>query len=303
MACRFEVTLAASGAHLLDAARAALDEASRIETALTVFCASSELSYVNRHAGSGPVAVGAELFSLLERCRGLHQETDGAFDITTTPLSRCWGFLARAPHVPLADDIDAARRSVGMRHVRLDTAAHTVSFARPDVELNLGSIGKGYALDAMSRAIRRPGVTHALLSAGGSSLLVVGARRVWAVDVTSPQVMHPIARLELSSGALGTSGQGEQFTIADGRRYGHVIDPSTGRPTSGVLTASVVTGDAESADALSTAFPIGGPALAERYCRDHPDTLAFVTPDERPLRTLVFGRHRGARLEVRHAHA
>jgi FAD:protein FMN transferase len=302
MACRFEVTLFADDARHIDAARAALDEAGRIEAVLTVFRESSELSRINSHAAGTPEPAGSELFTLLTRCQHLHAATGGAFDITSTPLSRCWGFLEREGRVPPATDIDAARRRVGMDWVMLDATARTVRFTQPEMQLNLGSIGKGYALDRMGQLLRRDGVRRALVSAGGSSVLAIGgAGRGWTIDVTSPQLDSRIARLRLRDGALGTSGAGEQFFVADGgdgARYGHVIDPRTGWPARGVLSASVVTPDAETADALSTAFLVGGVELADRYCRSHTGVLALVTLDDQTARTRVFGHYAGAQLEI-----
>ena len=302
MACRFEITLFEADTRHIDAARAALDEAGRIEAALTVFHESSEVSRINRHAGTAPASASDELFALLTRCQQLHAATGGVFDITSTPLSRCWGFLQREGRVPPAADIAAARGSVGMDRVELDATARTVRFAQPGMEFNLGSIGKGYALDRLGQLLRRDGVRRALVSAGGSSVLAIGgASGGWTIDVTSPLLERRIARLRLRDAALGTSGAGEQFFITEGAeatRYGHVIDPRTGWPARGVLSASVVTRDAETADALSTAFLVGGVDTAQRYCRDHADVLAFITPDGGTARTRVFGHCVGAQLEM-----
>jgi len=300
MACRFEVTLPGDDARHIEAARRALDEAARVEAALSVFRQSSEVSRINRQAAAAAAPASVELFALLARCQTLHSATDGAFDVTTTPLSRCWGFLKREGRVPPASDIDAALRSVGMDRVRLDGSSRTVRFAGAGMELNLGGIGKGYALDRLGHHLRRDGVSRALVSAGGSSVLAIGAAgRGWTIDVTSPQRESRIARLRLQNGALGTSGAGEQFFVSGGNgvRYGHVIDPRTGWPAHGVLSASVVTSDAETADALSTAFLIGGVALADRYCRDHIGVFAFITLDDPTERTRVFGHYAGAHLE------
>ena len=187
-----------------------------------------------------------------------------------------------------------------MDRVRLDGTSRTVRFAGAGMELNLGGVGKGYALDRMGHHLRRDGVSRALVSAGGSSVLAIGGvGRGWTIDVTSPQRESRIARLRLRDGALGTSGAGEQFFVSggDGARYGHVIDPRTGWPARGVLSASVVTSDAETADALSTAFLIGGVALADRYCRDHRGVFAFITLDDPGERTRAFGHYIGAQLE------
>jgi thiamine biosynthesis lipoprotein len=189
-----------------------------------------------------------------------------------------------------------------MERVVLDATARSVRFTQPGMQLNLGSIGKGYALDRMGQLLRRDGVRRALVSAGGSSVLATGgAGRGWTIDVTSPQLDRRIARLRLRDGALGTSGAGEQFFVADGgdgTRYGHLIDPRTGWPAHGVLSASVVTRDAETADALSTAFLVGGVELADRYCRNHTGVLALVTLDDETAPTRVFGHYLGAQLEI-----
>jgi thiamine biosynthesis lipoprotein len=299
MACRFEVLLAGEDARFVAAAREALDEADRIEAALTVFRDSSELMRINRTAGDGPADVDAELLDLLTVCQTLHEATEGAFDITTTPLSRCWGFLAREGRLPSPDAIDAARARVGMRHVDLDPVRHAVRFTQPGIELNLGSIGKGYALGRMAALLRERGVTDALLSAGGSSVLAIGGPgRGWMIDLRSRRVARPrLARLHLSNGAIGTSGAGEQYVDIDGTRYGHVLDPRSGWPAKGMLSVSVVAGDAALADALSTAFLVGGLELAERYCAAHPQTLAILTPDDGSEEPRIVGNFTGAILE------
>ena len=299
MACRFEVTLSSEDARHVPAAREVLDEIDRIESALTVFRETSGLVRLNRAASQGPVVVDDALFGLLRLCRELHARTGGAFDVTTTPLSRCWGFLRREGRLPSPEEIAAARELVGMDRVELDDAARTVRFRRPGMELNLGSIGKGYALGQVAARLRQQGVRHALVSAGGSSVVAIGGRSAgWVVDLRSRQVSRDrLARLRLRDAALGTSGAGEQFVEIGGTRYGHVLDPRTGSPASGILSASVVATGPALADALSTAFLVGGVELARRYCAEHPDTLALVTPDDGTERPRAFGQCPGALLE------
>lgn len=293
MACRFEVTLSGEDTDCVGRVQQALAEAARLEARLSVFRDDSELSRVNRSAGGRPVPVSRELFYLLRRCRELHAETGGTFDITSTPLSRCWGFLKRQGHVPDPDALDAARRRVGMPHVILESLSRTVSFDRDGVELNLGSIGKGYAVERVAARLRRLGIRHALISAGGSSVRALGGRRAWTIDLTSRQTAGRIARLRLRHGALATSGAGEQYVDAAGTRFGHVLDPRTGWPAQGLLSVSVAAADAATADALATAFLVGGEDLARRYCASHPDTLAILTVDCPDARTIVVGSHPG----------
>jgi thiamine biosynthesis lipoprotein len=299
MACRFEVTLDGENGHDVPAAREGLDEVDRIESALTVFRETSDLVRLNRAASDGPVPVDDDLFALLRLCRQLHADTGGAFDVTSTPLSRCWGFLRREGRLPGSEEIAGARALVGMDGVELDETARTVRFRRPGMELNLGSIGKGYALGRVGMLLRRRGVRDALVSAGGSSVLALGGDDAgWVVDLRSRQVKRDrLARLRLRDAALGTSGAGEQFVEIAGTRYGHVLDPRTGFPASGVLSASVVAAEPAVADALSTAFLVGGPELARSFCEHHPGTLALLTSDDGTERPRVFGQCPGATLE------
>ena len=299
MACRFEITLASAHAIWVPAARAALNEIDRIEDRLSVFREESAITRVNRFASDEPVALDDALLELLEQCGELYRATGGAFDITSTPLSRCWGFLQREGRVPSTEAMKAALASVGFDAVHVDRARRTVRFLRPRIELNFAAIGKGYALDQVAADMRGAGVTDALLSAGRSSLLAIGGEDAgWHVDVVSARrdeaaASGPLARVWLRDAALGTSGSGEQFVVADGSRYGHVIDPRTGWPAAGVLSVSVIASSAAVADALSTAFLVGGAELAERYCAEHPSVMAIVTPEDRSEMPRVFGRVRG----------
>ena len=298
MACRFEITLADRDGSFVPVARAALEEIDRLEAELSVFRPDTIISDLNRRAAREPVAVPPHIIDLLTRCQWWHQETGGAFDITTTPLSRCWGFLRREGRVPGADEIDAARGLVGLDRVGIDSRTGTVDYQHSGIELSLGAIGKGYALDCAGTLMRSAGVPHALLSAGRSSLLAIGGRDGgWWIDLVSPLLAGgPIARLRIRNAGVGTSGTGEQFVMADGRRYGHVIDPRTGWPAKGTVSATVVASAAATADALSTAFFVGGAGLARRYCAEHHDVLAIITPEDRSRRPIVIGCHPGARI-------
>jgi thiamine biosynthesis lipoprotein len=281
------------------AARRALDRIDAIESRLTVFRESSVIAHLNRTAARRPVEIDKDIFELLAFCETLHVDTSGAFDVTSTPLSRCWGFLRRAGRLPDAPELEAARALVGMRHVRIDCAHQTVHFDREGVELNFGAVGKGWALDDVARTLRADGVRNALLSAGRSSVRAIGGNgEGWHVRLTSPRVERPLAEVFLRDAALGTSGAGEQFFEIDGQRYGHVIDPRTGWPAEGALSVSVITASAAVADALSTAFFVGGQDLARAYCASHPHVLVVFTPDDEERRTVLIGDFDGADVEA-----
>jgi thiamine biosynthesis lipoprotein len=212
--------------------------------------------------------VNAELFSLLILARDLHERTAGAFDMAAGSLVRTWGFLRRRGRTPTAEELVRARASAGMQWVELDTAGSRVRFTRPGVELNPGAIGKGWAIDRVMERLRDCGVTGALVHGGASSVRAIGAqgialpgRRAWPVGVRHP--LRPgrrLATVQLDDKALGTSGSGTQFFIERGRRLGHILDPRTGVPAEGVLSATVVAPTAAEADSLSTALYVLGPA-------------------------------------------
>ena len=297
MACEFEVYLNA-GQHPAAAAGAlaALDLVDALEAQLTVYRETSEVMDINRRAAVEPVAVEPRLFQLLQLCLRLNAETGGAFDITSGPLTKVWGFYRRQGAVPTAEAIEQARQNVGGEKIELDETRRTVRFTRPGVEINLGSIGKGYALDRCAERLAEQDVESFLLHGGQSSVLGRGSRREtleaghetsnkgaagWKVGVIHP--LRPddrLAEILLRNRALGTSGAGSQFFRHAGKRYGHILDPRTGWPAEGVYSSTVVASTAAEADALATAFFVLGPVKAIEYCQTHP-RVAFLMVDAR----------------------
>jgi FAD:protein FMN transferase len=301
MACRFEVTMPRGQAAAVAAGKRALDIAGRIEEQLTVFRETSEVSYINRNAASRAIPVEYSLWELLKRCRDLHRQSDGAFDITSAPLSQCWGFLRRQGRVPEPSEIDKALSVVGCDKLRFDDQARAIRFQLPGVELNFGSIGKGYALDRMAHALRG-GVETALLSAGSSSLLAIGAGDLreggWKIGIRHPSRRdRRIAVLRLRDCAMSTSGSEEQFFEYQGKRYGHIIDPRTGQPAEGVASATVIAASAELTDALATAFYVGGVELAERFCASNTGVMAIIL-ETGATRPAILGSNQNCSVEL-----
>jgi thiamine biosynthesis lipoprotein len=298
MACRFEVTLPLEDQAGVAAARQALDEVDRLEDQLTIFSESSEVTFINREAAAGPVCVEQSLFSLMLLCRELCRETGGAFDITSGPLSRCWGFLRRQGRIPEPDEIEEARALVGGDKLLIDCESRAIRFARPGVEINLGSIGKGYALDRVAEMMRKR-VRSALLSAGSSSIRAIdGADGGWTVGVRHPgDKERRLAVARLRDAALSTSGGEEQFFEYGGKRYGHIIDPRTGWPADRVSSVTVIAPSAAVTDALATAFYVGGPELADAYCDAHPGVLVLML-ESGADRPILFGSNNQCEAEI-----
>ncbi len=290
MACDFEVLLNIGQYERgTEVALEVLDLVTALEEQLSYFRAGSELSRINALAAEVPVPVETSLFELFERCLQLGDETEGAFDMAAAALWEAWGFARRKGEIPTDEAVLEALRHVGSRFVALDRDKRTIRFLDPGVRLNLGSIGKGYALDRCAALFAEAQIEDYLIHAGKSSVLAHGkpmqdrpaeTSRPWCVGVAHPlRRGQRLAELSLARGALATSGSANQFFRYRGKRYSHVIDPRTGYPAEGVLSATVIAASAAVADALSTAFFILGPEKTREFCRTRPELAALlVTP-------------------------
>ena len=294
MATRFEIVLHGADPVLLRAAgEEAFDEIERIEARLSFYRPTSEIAHVNARAAREAVRVSPATFRLLEHAARLSAETGGAFDITIGPLMRCWGFVDGAGQMPTPEAVAEAREKTGMRLVELDAAGFTVRFAREGVMLDLGAIGKGYAVGVAAEILREAGVTSALIHGGTSSVYAVGRPPegdAWKVAIERPPDSEtgsqPVAGASNASSIHGQDARGDRLEACPtllavvplcdealsvsavwgksfqtaGKSYGHVIDPRTGQPTDSALLAAVALPDATETDAFSTALLTLGPA-------------------------------------------
>ncbi|HMC12209.1 MAG TPA: FAD:protein FMN transferase [Pirellulaceae bacterium] len=312
MACLFEIVFdAATYRDGTEAAVGALDLVAALENQLTVYRDTSEVAAINRRAADESVMVEEGLFQLLKRAVALSEATGGAFDVTSGRLSKVWGFFRRQGQMPSVEDVAAALPTVGTRHLQFDDATRSVRYLHPGLELNLGAIGKGYALDRAADSLVSGGIRDFLIHGGNSSVLARGGRKsaecgvrnaewesgcieqnaidfghsalrtphtaFWSVALRHP--LQPNVRLAeflLCDQALGTSGSGTQFFHHQGKRYGHILDPRSGWPAEQVLSATVIAPTAEQADALSTALYVLGLEPAKVYCQQHPETSALL---------------------------
>jgi len=282
MATHFEVVVPFGTPHAQRAAEDALAEIDRLESQLTVYRESSEISRLNAMASFAPVPVEDRLFGLLQLAARIHAETEGAFDITSGALIKTWGFFKGPRRVPSEVERTHALERVGMAHVTLDQERHQVRFLRPGLEINLGSIGKGYALDRATEVLAGSwNLPSALLHGGQSSVYAMGtepgSRCGWPVGIRHPwDPEKRMATVNLRDRGLGTSAATFQYLEHEGRKLGHILDPRTGWPAEGMVSASVIAPTAAEADALATAFFILGVNKARAYCEVHPEIGAIL---------------------------
>jgi thiamine biosynthesis lipoprotein len=220
-------------------------------------------------------------------------ESEGAFDVTAGAIIKAWGFFRGPRRVPSDAERAAALERVGMRHVVLDPETRSVRYLCPGLEINLGSIGKGYALDRAAAVVRgRGNLPGALLHGGHSSVYAIGTEpgdeRGWAVGIGHPwDAGRRVALLRLRDRALGTSAATHRHLEHEGRKLGHVLDPRTGWPAEGIALASAVAPTAAEADALATAFYVRGADWTRAYCGAHPDVGAVLLPEGESAPLLV----------------
>lgn len=289
MACTFELQFGVRNPDKKQAL-AAFDLIDELEAQLTVYDDQSEVSRLNDRAALTPVVVEDQLFELLHFCLEMGKETDGAFDITAGPLVRTWGFKRRQGRLPDEVEIHRVLETVGWQRVKLDFEARSVKFDVPGMEINLGGVGKGYALDRVAEEYERTGRTSVLMNAGLSSLLAVGKPywdKAWQIDVLHP--LEPgmrIASVRLANQGFSTSGVSEQHFWREGKRYSHILDPRTGWPVPGVLQVSVVAPSAVLAEVLSTAFFVNGLTWSRDYCQSHPEVGALYVLDPGPAQPI-----------------
>lgn len=270
---------------LKGAVEAAFDEVDRIDRLMSNYKRDSALSIINREAAGHPVIVEPELFDFIVVAMRYGHESEGAFDITVGPLMKAWGFFRGEGRVPAATELDAVRRHVGLQHVMLNPAARTIAFDDSGVELDLGGIAKGYAVDRAAAVLRRRGVASALISAGGSTTYGLGAppnRDAWDVTVRDPLHAGSVAlTVHLRDRALSISGTSEKSFEVDGVTYSHIMDPRTGRPVQGLLSVAVLASTGTAGDALDDALFVLGPERSRSHLRRLVDTDAmFFVPDQ-----------------------
>lgn len=287
MGCLFECFVVGDDP---DEARAigaeALETVARLDAQLSHYREDSDISRLNRWAAQDWVRVEPDLFGLLRHCAELTALTSGAFDVAAGALLKAWDFHHGTGRVASECEIQAALLKTGMRHVAFDAERHLVHYTVPGLTLNLGAIGKGYALDRAVETLRFYGVCNGVIHGGRSTIVALGkppSGDAWEFVIRDPRDRTaPIETVRLRDAALSTSGIYDQFVEVDGVRYGHLLDPRTGRPPQGPLSVSVIAPTATDADALSTAFFVMGAGRAAEFCAERPDIAAVILEEQGP---------------------
>lgn len=289
MATTFEIIIQHDDARYAEqAAGQAFDELDRLEGELSRFIENSDISRIHNLPAGRPLLIGLATFECLQLSARIHAETNGAFDVTIGSLLRCWLNQDRTLRSPSEQELNLARQRTGMNLIKLNEEKFSVELLASPVEIDLGGMGKGYALDVMAELLRDWSIDTAVLHGGFSTVLALDApagTKGWPLTLSNPlNRSQTLAYVHLQHEAVSGSG------VQKGQ---HIIDPATARPVEGKRAAWACAPDGATADALSTAFMVMNPEAIERYRSRHPDVLAMVIlkdqKDEHKDKILHFG--------------
>jgi thiamine biosynthesis lipoprotein len=280
--CR--ITLFAPDADLArQAASAAYARIAQLDDMMTDYRSTSELMQLCQKAGKGAIHVSDDLFTVLAYAQEISNRSDGAFDISVGPLVQLWRLAHRTQIVPDRAKIEQARALVGYAAIHLDPNRHTVRLGKQGMRLDLGGIAKGYAADEALRVLRERGIHSALVAAGGD--VAAGdappGKRGWKVGIAplKDPSSAPSLFLSLANSAVSTSGDAEQHVIIDGKRYSHIIDPTTGTPLVGRRSVSVIAPRGITADSLTKVISVLGPVRGFAIIDKVPGAAAYVVQE------------------------
>ena len=257
---------------------ATVDRLRRLEREISSWKPGSDIARLNARAGIEPVAVGSDAFTLLREAKRFHRETGGAFDVTIGPVWDLWPFRDADRRLPTSPEIADALEFVDASKIELNEARQTAFLPRAGMRVNLGGLGKGYAALTAARILADFGIRKAAISAGGD-LYLVGRKSTgpWVVDIEHPLGgVQPIDRFQAGDVAIATSGNAKRFIVRDGKRFGHIVDPRTGRPVADCQSVSIVCNDPVAADAYATAVFVMGPEEGMAWIERQTDVEALI---------------------------
>jgi thiamine biosynthesis lipoprotein len=270
---------------LSELTRVARKEFLRLENLFSVYRRHSEISRLAQSAGRAPIAVSDDTRRILELSKRYGELSGGAFDVTVGPLVRLWGFGADSHHaVPDPARIEETKKLVDFRRIELKGGS---AYLPEDMRVDLGGIGKGYAVDSAYDILRAGGTGAVLIDLGGNIRVMGQARpgEAWTVGVRNPYDRELVlGKIGLRDGmAVATSGNYERFVEMAGRRYSHIIDPRTGYPSEGMAAVTVVCPDATMTDAMSTSLFVLGMEAGREMMRKLAGVEAAFIPDRYPV--------------------
>ena len=285
MGNRFEISVVAEEeAWAMERIEAGVREIQRIEKLLTTYAEDSETNRINQQAGIAPVRVSEETFGLIERSIRISDITQGAFDLSYGSVDRrLWNFDTQMKQLPDRRLAKKMVRLINYRNILLDRKRMTVYLKEKGMRIGFGGIGKGYAAERAKAVMREMGVDSGVVNASGD-LTAWGYQpdgKAWTVGIVRPDANSEIfSYLNITNMALATSGNYEKYILIDGKKYSHTIDPHTGMPVTGIKSVTIITPNAELADAMATPVMIMGIHAGLHMINQLRDMEAIIIDDD-----------------------
>jgi len=262
---------------------AAFKEIETVQKDFSLYDSESEISKINKTASLQPVEISSGTFSLIKQSLEISEITDGAFDITFASAGKLWDFSKESFTPPDEKKIKSLLPLISYKNLKVDSKNRTIKILKPGTKIGLGGIAKGYATGRAVSALRNRNVKGAIVASAGD-IQVIGDNKgkPWRTGIKDPRGESVIGAIDMRDGeAVSTSGDYERFRIVNGRRYHHIIDPSTGYPSnSGLISASVFSNDPVLSDVYSTAFFVSGLGKTQRILSTLPGLSVVLVTSE-----------------------
>jgi thiamine biosynthesis lipoprotein len=262
-------------------------EIQRIEKLLTTFSEDSETNLINRNAGVAPVQVSRETFDIIQRSIRISGLTQGAFDITYGSIDkRLWNFDESMTELPSKETAREMVRLINYKNIVLDETNCTVFFKEKVMRIGFGGIGKGYAAERAKYVMKKNGVESGIVNASGD-LTTWGFQpngKDWTIAVSDPNNSHlAFSYINISNTSAATSGNYEKYILIGGKKYSHTINPKTGLPVTGIKSATIITPNAEIADAMATPIMVMGIRTGLDLINQMNNIEAIIVDDDNKL--------------------
>lgn len=267
----------------------AIVEIRRIEQLFTTFKSDSQTNLINENAGIKPVVVDAEVFNLIERSIAISNITQGAFDITYGSIDKSlWNFDKTMKQLPSTEDAKKMVHLINYKNIILDKETNSVLLKEKGMRIGFGGIGKGYAAEMAKKILLLNNVKSGIINASGD-ITTWGNQpngKPWTIGIANPdQPTSAFSYLEISNKAIATSGNYEKYITIAGKKYSHTIDPKTGLPISGIKSVTVISSNAEFADAMATPIAVMGITAGLYLINQIPDLYCIIIDDNNTIYT------------------
>ncbi len=264
----------------------AVAEIERIENLISEWRPNTQISKVNQNAGIKPIQVDPEVYELCKRALYFSQISDGAFDISIAALDKIWRFDGSMEAMPSEAQIQQSIARVGYQHIILDSINSSIYLAKRGMKIGFGSIGKGYAADKARAVMKNLNITAGMINASGD-IASWGEQlngEPWAIGVLNPFKAHKMIKvLKFKEHAVATSGSYEKYVEFNDVRYSHIIDPKTGYPSTGLVSATVYGPSAEFANGLSTSIMVLGAKKGMKLAKQFPQYRFILIGDNKKI--------------------